>query len=271
MKLLKIINQGSVRLLFLAAILLVAAQIGDAQITIEIPKIKRPAIPKIVKPMMNNETTTDNAETNSTTENPTAAKNGDEPPEWWLNVMISDINKAKEEVDLYTNAAERLYLVSTPSSPWLLRAVSPKAREEFAKDKKFDEWRVADKGNKFDAALDALNAAAAKKLPAYIPNAKNFALHDAALEKMMKAKLKNAATLKIHKIGIFDANWRIEKNDAGIPVNRYREAYIWGKDSADDYQYCHLYGIVLQQDYAGGGSYGATWAYVNTDSLFGCP
>lgn len=76
---------------------------------------------------------------------------------------------------------------------------------------------------------------------------------------------------KFSKIGIFNANWQIEKNDLGIPVNRYREAFIWGKDSADDYQYCHLYGFVIQQDYSGGGTYGATWVYQNTDTLFGCP
>jgi hypothetical protein len=49
MKLLKIINQGSVGLFAPAIFLLVAAQIGNAQIIIEIPVIKRPATPKIVK------------------------------------------------------------------------------------------------------------------------------------------------------------------------------------------------------------------------------
>ena len=109
-----------------------------------------------------------------------------------------------------------------------------------------------------------------KKLPEYLPKPNQFELRDAAIEQMMKAKLKNAPTLKISKIGVLHANWQIEKNDLGIPVNRYREAFIWGKDSSDDHPYCHVYGFVIQQDYAGGGTYGATYAYVNTDVLFGC-
>jgi hypothetical protein len=266
MKSFKFINNTSVNLTILAVVILTTAQVGLGQfnIKIEIPKIKLPE-----KKVIKTEPTPENNEINSTTENSTVAQ--DEPPEWWLNVMISDIKTAKEEVDLYTNPQERLYLVSTPSSPWLLRAVSAKARDEFAADKKFNDWRKANKTNKFDAALDELAEAAAGKLPGYIPNADNFAIHDKALEQMIKGKLKNAATLKISKIGLLHSNWIIEKNDLGIPVNRYREAFIWAKDSADDHEYCHQYGFVIQQDYAGGGTYGATGTYLNTDSIFGCP
>lgn len=269
MKSLKLINPVS-----LAVIFLIAAQANYAQINIggiSIPRIKRPDKTKPEKPDVKPQPTPENSGTTSTTENSNTAQNTtDEPPQWWINAMLGDIKDAKADVDEYTPEG-KIYLVRSTLSGWLLRAVSQKAREEFAKDKKFSEWRTANAGNKYDTALDALAASAAKKLPGYIPNAKNFALRDAALERMMKQKLKNAATLKIHKIGIFDANWRIERNSSGIPTSRYREAYIWGKDSADDFQYCHLYGVVLQQDYSGGGTFGATYAYINTDSLFGCP
>lgn len=199
-----------------------------------------------------------------------AATQTDDPPNWFLNVIASDIEKAKAEVDIYTPEG-RMYLVSTPLAPWLLRAVSEKAREEFSTDKKLTDWRKANPNNKFDSGLKALAESAAKKLPTYIPKASSFALRDAALEKLIKTKLKNAASVNTLKIGIMHSNWQIEKNDLGIPINRYREAFIWGKDSSDDHPYCHVYGFVIQQDYTGGGIYGATYAYLNTDVLFGCP
>lgn len=271
MKSLNFLHRTIVQTVFLAVVLAIAAPVLFAQIKIgeiEINGIKRPKIKKTKNPPGNSENQNPQPETEP--ENQATVSKTDEPPEWWLNVMLGDIGTAKEEVDTYTREG-KMYLVSSPSAPWLLRAVSQKAREEFAVDKKFNDWRKANAGNKFDTALDALAASAAKKLPAYIPNNNNFAYRDAALEQMMKARLKNPATLKQFKIGLFHAAWVIEKNDSGLPANRYREAYIWAKDSADDHNYCHLYGFVVQQDYAGGGTYGATTVYLNTDALFGCP
>jgi hypothetical protein len=275
MKSLKSINRWILKLTFPAVVLTVAAPALFAQIKIgeiEINGIKRPKITKRKNPPGNNESQNPQPETKTDgqTTNSTTRSTADEPPEWWLNVMLGDIGTAKEEVDTYTREG-KMYLVSSASAPWLLRAVSEKARTEFAVDKKFNDWRKANAGNKFDTALDALAASAAKKLPGYIPNNNNFANRDVALEKMMKAQLKNLATLQQFKIGLFHASWVIEKNDAGLPANRYREAYIWAKDSADDHNYCHLYGFVVKQDYAGGGTYGATGIYLNTDALFGCP
>lgn len=192
----------------------------------------------------------------------------DDPP--LMFVWISDIARAKEDVDSYTPEG-KIYLVRSIEMPWLVRAFSKSARDAFAVEKKFDDWRKANPGNKFDTALDELAASAAKKLPTYLPAAKNFAIRDANLEKMMIAKLKSGGTVKIEKIGIFHSAWQIEKNSIGIPENRYREAYIWGRDSKDEHAYCHLYGFVIQQDYSGGGTYGATWVYQNTDAIFGCP
>ena len=273
MKSLNFIKKTSLRLIFLAVLSAIAAQTFFAQIRIgeiEINGIRRPKITKDKKPPENNGNGGDqNGTSESKPENrETDSTSAEDPP--LLFVMLSDIETAKEEVDSYT-AATKMYLVSSASAPWLLRAVSRKAREEYAADKKLDDWRKANAGNKFDTALDALAASAAKKLPGYIPHTKNFANRDAAIERMMKAQLKNSATLKTFGIGIFHATWQIEKNDLGIPTNRYREAYIWAKDPADDHNYCHLYGFVVKQDYAGGGAYGATSAYLNTDALFGCP
>lgn len=194
----------------------------------------------------------------------------DDPPEWFVNVMVGDMRDAKADIDSYTPEG-KIYLVRSPLAPWLLRAVSQKARDAYAIDKKFQDWRKANAGNKYDTGLDDLAASAAQKLPAYIPGPKNFAFRDAAMEKMTKGNLKNFSTLTVHKIGLFHSTWVIEKDSSGFPANRYREGYIWARDSSDDHPYCHLYGFVVQQDYAGGGTYGATGVIFNTDALFGCP
>ncbi len=88
---------------------------------------------------------------------------------------------------------------------------------------------------------------------------------------MVKQSLKNAATLKVHKIGFEEANWLIEKNELGIPLNRYKHGHVWARDSADDHPYCHLYVIYLQQNYAGGGRYGQAFTNIRDDQIVGCP
>lgn len=254
--------------IFFAAVLLTVTQASFSQIRIGGIKVDGIKLPTTSggNTKANPDIKTAGQETTSS-----GTKNGgDDPPEWWLKVIVGDIETAKGEVEIYTPEG-RMYLVSSPLAPWLLRAVSKKAREEFAVDKKLNDWRKANANNSFDTALDALAASAAKKLPTYLPKASSFALRDAALEQMIKTKLKNAATVKTLKIGIMHSNWQIEKNDLGIPINRYREAFIWGKDSSDDHPYCHVYGFVIQQDYTGGGTYGSTGAYLNTDVLVGCP
>ena len=255
----------AVKSIFLAAILLIGVEAISAQISTSGSKIGGEKRVDIIRGLGRI------VKTGKTGENKTSDSTGqiDDPPEWFVNVMIGDIRDAKEDIDSYTPEG-KVYLVRSPLAPWLLRAVSQKARDAFAIDKKFQDWRKANAGNKYDTGLDELAASAAKKLPTYIPGPKNFAFRDAAMEKMMKDKLKNFSTLQIHKIGLFHSAWIIEKDSFGFPANRYREAYIWARDSSDDHPYCHLYGFVVQQDYAGGGTYGATWAYQNTDVLVGC-
>lgn len=271
MKLLKFIKNN--KLFILAVILLITIQTSFAQIRIggiKIPEVNIPITKGTKKPEPKPESTTGNTQTNNT-ENSTETKTGqDDEKARFAEMFVYDINEAKGDVDIW-EIEGRAYFVRSTHQKWLAMAVSQKMREAFAIEKKFNDWRKANPGNKFDTALDGLAVAATKKLPLYIPHNNNFAIKDVSSENLMKGKLKNSATAKIIKIGMFHANWQIEKNDIGIPKNRYREGFIWAKDSADDHNYCHLYGFVIQQDYSGGGTYGATYAYLNTDTLFGCP
>ncbi len=240
---------------------------SSAQITINIPKI-----PKIKKPKAKTpepEKTTKTATEGKTTVQDSTAKTETENDEmdFRLTFFLEEIAKTQKSVERY-NPDDYLYLVSGGSeSEWLLRAVSMREREKWAKD-----WlKKPIEQKKFAEALDALSASAARKMPDYTPGAKNFAFRNAAEEKMMKATLKNAATLEIIKIGLFHGNWQISKNDYGLPNARYKQGFIWVRNTADDHPYCHLYQVNIIQDYAGGGTYAASYARFLGDTLFGCP
>jgi hypothetical protein len=88
---------------------------------------------------------------------------------------------------------------------------------------------------------------------------------------MIKAKVGDLSKLKIHKIGLANQEWLIEKNALGIPINRFKRGYVWVTDTTNDYPYCHLYQISLIQDYSGSGTYGATYMTFANDWIVGCP
>lgn len=250
----------------ISVMVLICAFPGSAQITITIPKIPKIKKPKTVPTITT--TPTDNGETGRTSD--TAADStkasADDEMDFRLKFFLDEITKAQRSVDEYT-PEEKIYLVGGGEYDWLLRAVSPKAREEWSQ-----KWlNKPNERNKFNSALDALAASAAKKLPLYQANPKSYNFHNPAEEKMMKGTLENLASLKIFKIGLNQANWLIDKNDLGIPTARYKNGMLWVRDSADDHLYCRFYYVNIIQDYAGGGRYGASYAKFTGGELAGCP
>ncbi len=240
---------------------------SSAQITINIPNIPRIKKPKVKTPETEPPTTTATDGNTNANDSPAKTESRNDEMDFRLTFFLEEIAKTQKSVDRY-NPDDYLYLVSGGSeSEWLLRAISMREREKWAKDwlkKPFEQ-------KKFTEALDALSASAAKKMPIYTPGAQNFAFRNAEEEKMMKATLKNAATLEIIKIGLFHGNWQISKNDFGLPNARYKQGFIWVRNTADDHPYCHLYQVNIIQDYAGGGTYAASYARFLGDTIFACP
>lgn len=252
-------------LILTAAFLIVSmwsAGSAAAQITITIPKI-----PKIKKTKPEPTTTTDGGEPDKTQETKTSPpKTDDDEMDFRLKFFLEEIAKAQKSVDEYT-PEEKTYLVSSGEYDWLVRAVSPKAREEWSK-----KWLTKpNERSKFNAALDALAASAAKKLPLYQANPKMYNFRNPTEEKMMKGTLENLASLKIFKIGLNQVNWLIDKNDLGIPTARYKHGMLWVRDASDDHAFCKIYYVNIIQDYAGGGTYGASYAKFTGGELAGCP
>ena len=193
----------------------------------------------------------------------------DDKPDFRLAIFLDDIKKAQGEVDRYS-PKDFLYLVSDgASSEELLRAVSPKAREEWAK-----QWlKNPSSRTQFNTAWDNLAAAAAKKIPTYKPSATNFQFRYPVGEKLLMNEFKNTSTLKIFRIGADTAGWDIQKdNNDLLPSYHYKTLRVYLRDTSDDHPYCQVVSARVKQDYAGGGTY-STEVYRSSASeeLVGCP
>jgi hypothetical protein len=176
---------------------------------------------------------------------------------------------ADTQKDVESFAPGQSYLVnSTTGSEWLLRAVSKRERDRWARTY-FKSNDSAKK--KIYHELDVLAELAAKQLPGYKPSFQNFTYRNKGEEALMKNSLANIATLQIHEIGLSHSAWQVTKNDEYVPLHRYKQGYLWVSDSQDDHPYCHLYQINIIQDYMGDGRYGASYTRLVNDALFGCP
>jgi hypothetical protein len=193
----------------------------------------------------------------------------DEKPDFRLPVFLSDIKKAQSEAERYA-PGEYLYLVSAgDASDELLRAVSRRAREEWAK-----QWLKNPASRaEFDAEWDKLAAIAAKKIPGYKPSAASFQFRYPAGEKLLMNSFKNSSTLKILRIGTDTAGWNIQKDNDGIlPSYRYKTVRVYLRDPNDDHPYCRVVSARVKQDYAGGGTYNAeVYRSSVSEEIYGCP
>lgn len=240
------------------------SQAVDAQITITIP-----GIPKIKKPKI---VTTTDTTTSGDSQNDKATDNReDEPSESLdprLSLFLDELKNAQQDVDKY-NPNDYLYLVGGNSTDWLWRAVSARERAEF--ENKWKSVMTPGAKKRFDDGLTALAASAAKKLPTYKASLNKYTFHNAAEERMMKGVLTKIADYKIFSSGLQEGAWLIDKNDYGLPTARYKHGVIYLRDTKSDHLYCYATYVNVIQDYAGGGTYGASYARFIKDEMVGCP
>ena len=244
-------------------------QAASAQITITIPGLKKIKKPK--QEQLQTDSTTGNNQSNQdstndgqTKESKNAVPDGNCAGNIWVESHLGDIAKRQKEVDSFT--PDRGWLVGSNNYDHLLYAVSPVAREKWLTGSNALDYK-----NCLASALDKLAASAAVKLPLFLPNTKIYAQHNAAEEGLMKSKIDNLADHKIFYIGIEEPNWLIDKNEYGLPKSRYKHGMVWVRYTPNDHPYCRVYYINVIQDYAGGGTYGASYGYFVEDKLFGCP
>jgi hypothetical protein len=245
-------------------------QAASAQITITLPKF--PKIKKDKPAETKTEATTTKSDGNQTENKPVKTESNPAPPSdkcsenGWLTAHIEMIAERQQEVDSFTS--DRGWLTSTSTYDHLLNAVSPSAREKWLTGAKALEYKDCPN---LVTAFDKLSASAAQKIPLFIPNTRAYAIHNPIEEKLMKSKINNLTDHKIHYIGIKQASWLIDKNSLGIPTSRYKHGMVWARYTPNDHPYCRIYYINIIQDYAGGGTYGASYGYFVRDELAGCP
>lgn len=189
-----------------------------------------------------------------------------------IGVFVDDIKKKQQEAAAYDGPANKIYYVSQTQDDYVRMAVSKRARDKFFTDKKMDAYRADTTCNKVDPALDELAKIVAKTVPLYVPEAGAYAVRNAAEEALMKSKITDLTpTTKIFKIGLASANWGIDKNDLGIPTDRYKHGLIYLKPANADDPYCRMIFVNVVQDYAGGGTYGASNGNFIKSEIAGCP
>ncbi|MEK7723782.1 MAG: hypothetical protein AAB336_05500 [Acidobacteriota bacterium] len=184
----------------------------------------------------------------------------------WATVSLTDIKKVKAGLDS-SNSNEGFRLSQSTNDDWIKYSVSKIARDKFFNSSKFNYFEKAE----VSKALDSLAISAARELENYKPNSSNFAFKNPVHEKLIKNRLANLATLKIHKIGFATTNWLIHTNNYGLPRLRFKRGYIYARDSKDDHNFCHIYYISVNQDYSGGGTFGAAYPSFVSDELAACP
>ncbi len=183
-----------------------------------------------------------------------------------IDFYLKEIATAKTAAENFTSGTSGLY---NGGYSWMFRAVSKKGREDFITTQK--GWN-ANTGavSKINAALDELKPICAPKIALLKMENNLFQYRDAPSEALMKGYLKNPAILKIHKIGISDADWLIEKNSFGIPLYRYKRGTMWVRNNTDDHPYCKGLFFVIKQDYSGSGTYGKSFISEYSEELRGC-
>lgn len=193
-----------------------------------------------------------------------------------LAVLIDDIYKTTEKVKAYTAGGDW-----KGDNDWMFRAMSPSVRKSYFEQRNdFKDYAsfATTSGqdpqmpyNELNKALDALKLELDKKLPIYKAPDWLFKYHDVALEAIMKNYLKNAAALKIHKIGISDDGWIVVKDALNYPLYQYRRGQMLVRNPNDDFSYCKVLYFVLKKEHLGGGKYGQATVSEYTEELVGCP
>ena len=258
----------SIALIGLVAFFTVSA---SAQFTISIPNLPKIKKTKPTSDTGQSKTANDPTSSNNTQTTNTNSSKGCDQYSFVYGVFLDDIKKKQEEVAAYTGPQDKIYYVSETQDDYIKLAVSKSRRDKWFADKKMNDYRADTACNKLDPALDELATIVAKTIPLYVPEAGKYSVRNAAEEALMKSKVTDVADLKVFKIGLASANWNIEKNDIGIPTDRYKYGLIYAKPLKADDPYCRMIFVNVVQDYAGGGTYGASYGNFIKSEIAGCP
>jgi hypothetical protein len=181
-------------------------------------------------------------------------------------VHLADLEKTRKEAEEFRPGLRDYYVseLSDRKNLYLEAALSPSRRKEW-----LGRW-PEDFVKCLEPALDGLAAVARKTLPGYTGPA-GYTLGTPAEKKALLSAVNDIAQAKVLKVGIKQANWLIDKNSIGIPTARYKHGVIWAQYPNSDDGFCRIFWVNIKQDYAGGGTYGASYGYFVSRAFAGCP
>jgi hypothetical protein len=185
--------------------------------------------------------------------------------DWWVDSTAKDIAKVQADLDTFT--ADRGWLVGRYTYDHLFMAVSTTERDYFYTDSKAPYKNCP----ALVAAYKKLSDTAAKTLPLFLADKRGYSNQSPANTKLMHSQIANIDQYKVHHTGVLEPNWLIAKNEYGIPTSRYKHGLVWFRNPKSTHPYCWIYYINIIQDYAGGGTYGASYASYVKGTLSGCP
>lgn len=189
-----------------------------------------------------------------------------------IGVFVDDIKKKQQEASAYDGPDNKIYYVSQTQDDYIRMAISKRFRDKFFVDKKMEAYRADKACNKVDPALDELATIVAKTISLYVPERGAYAVRNSAEETLMKSRVTDLTpATKIFRIGLESANWGIDKNEFGIPIDRFKHGLIYIKPVNADDPYCRMIFVNIVQDYAGGGTYGASYGNFIRSEVAGCP
>jgi hypothetical protein len=240
---------------------------ASAQITINIPKI--PKWPKTdkTKEVVENTNTTTNGKADEPNNGRTNSNNTGDfcSTDLMVGVYMKDIETTRKQAEDYRPGARDYYVqdFSDRQNIYLKASLSASRRKEW-----LGTWPT----NIVDCitpALDNLAVVAKKTLPTYVPG--GYALGTPAEQKILRSGVNDLAGATVFKVGISSPNWLISKDNLNFPTARYKYGLIWAKYPGLDDGFCRIIYVNLVQDYAGGGTYGASYANLIKSEFAGCP
>ena len=250
----------------ISAIILASA--ASAQITINLPKI--PKLPKIdkTKQVVDNSDGKNDGNNTVNTETRTNQNNnaGDFcKTDMMVGVYMKDIETTRAQAEEYKPGLRDYYVqdFSDRQNIYLKASLSQTRRKEW-----LGTW-PANIVNCITPALDNLAVVAKKTLPTYTPN--GYTLGTPAELKILRSGVNDLAQATVFKVGMSSPAWRISKDSYNFPTARYKYGMIWAKYPALDDGFCRIIYVNLVQDYAGGGTYGESYANFIKSEFAGCP
>jgi hypothetical protein len=245
------------------SLILAATVAASAQITINIPKF--PKIKK-EKPQTSVQTETVDAARPAAERSaaPGAARNPcDKDPA--AEIHLEDLEKTRKEAEEYRPGLRQFYVstLSHGKNVYLEAALLPSVRKSF-----LDGRGNSDFTDCMNPALDKLAATARKTIATYT-GPTNYTLGTPAEKKVLLSAINDLAQAKVIKVGILQPNWLIEKDSFNFPTARYRHGMAVLQ--YPNQEFCWVFWINIVQQYAGGGTYGASYGNYVARSLAGCP